>query len=384
MTGEKPSDSPREVPALPKSGTLVAKTGVSTPVPAPLPQQPLDWADISKQPARWPAQTQLKKPVDFPLVAGSKTSGSVHAPKGTMVRVGNIAPDGVEIAYAQFRIKIPVGYTTLDEQLLVETPEGRGQGKAPAPGAESPIAPADSLKKTGATTEEKPAPPRPSSSGKPIPLTENTMVPQKNFLAHIDANHHSSIELLKVITPHTQGDPSLEVPQHPEIYNGVALMMPLKEALKVLGLEKEAVPAKSPVTHPGIPFFFRSFPNKISPVKGARFLPESEDYFNLLYIVTDALDRVVGIEFVCEAPSTMKSPNTNFLTYNYILNRTKAITRLKVRCEVNGVGDDLLIVQTWLIDEPRNRCLGIVRWYLPTRIGNFIHYVLQTRLGFSE
>lgn len=212
----------------------------------------------------------------------------------------------------------------------------------------------------------------------------NVMDPQKNWHMNPGAELTNSQELLKVLEPYTKPDSSLEVIEAPAIYGNVTLMMPLSEALVELGLAKELVPSKSPISHPGIPFFFRPFPNKYLLGAGPKHLPDSENYFNLIYIITDAADRVVGIEFVCEAPSNMKPPNTAFLTYNFVLNRRKAVTSLRVRCEVKPLRDDVLMIETWLIDMKYETCLEICRWYLPARVGNFLHHVVDKRLRLSQ
>ena len=75
-------------------------------------------------------------------------------------------------------------------------------------------------------------------------------------------------------------------------------MMPVREAMTKLGVGRDLIPTRSAVPHPGIPLYFRTFPCKYS------LVGEPEDYFNLVTIVTDADDRVVGIQFVCENPSS--------------------------------------------------------------------------------
>jgi hypothetical protein len=154
----------------------------------------------------------------------------------------------------------------------------------------------------------------------------------------------------------------------------------LEQVGKELGLSKELVPSKIPMAHPGIPLFFRSFPCKYS------LIGDPEDYFNLLYIITDGDDRVVGIQFVCENPrsSKMTLPKVEFLTYNYVLNRRKAATTLKVGCVVTKSSDDVLLIESWLFDVRRDKCLEIVRLYLPKRIADFLRHVTEVRLGLTE
>lgn len=382
MPAAESPDSRSQTPALPKPKPLATATSELPPAPAPLPSPSLDWADIAKKPNRWPPQTRIKKPVDFPIVVGGRTSGSARAPEGTAVRVVKITGDGVEIAYGEFRAKIAVDQTTLDDQMMEAKTE---LGQKPQ-------------------TEDLPRGPKlPKPSPAPTQQAGKTMVPQTNWQLHVGSDLASSTELLKVIGPYTEADASLEVSQYPEIYRGVTLMMPLRDALKKLGLEKEAVPSKSPISHPGIPFFFRPFPNKLDPGAGraddASFSDASrssadadsqafhlkpQEPFNLLYIVTDAADRVLGIEFVCESPSILLASNTDFSTYNFVLNRRKMLTNLKVRCDMKRIRGDVLVIETRLIDEPRHKCLEIVRWYLPKRVANFIHHAIKAQLNLPE
>gem|GEM_PF-3104634 len=337
------------------------------PLPEPKPAAQPDWTAVSRDRDRWPKQTRLTAAVSFPIVVGGKSSGSMQAPMGTEVAVTKITADLVEIAYADCRTSVPADRTTLGKQILEAgpLPAAEPATATPTPDAAKPA------------PEEKPAPePKPTAD-------DNLLDPQKNYLKHAGAAFNSSTELYKVLAPHTRADPSLEVSAHPEIYGGVTLMMPLREALKKLGLDKEIVPSKSPISHPGIPFYFRPFANKETNDLLPGLVPGSDDYFNLLYLITDASDRVVGIEFVCETPHGTRVPNSDFLTYNYVLNRAKIVKTYKVRHEVEHLGDDLLVVETSLIDA-HGKCREIVRWYLPTRIGNFINHVIRTRLSRSS
>jgi hypothetical protein len=246
-----------------------------------------------------------------------------------------------------------------------------------------------------------------NQNGLPFPTNEASptkLVPQENWHKRVGQEMKMCEELYKGLSPSTVSDSSLEVASYPEIYKGVTLMMPLLEALRVLNLGADLsrsqsiiphttsktlvtpvsclIPAKSPISHAGIPFFFRSFdlnklPKSERPVEGV-------DTFNLLYVITDAADRVVGILLLCEAPHASVGPNTNFTSYNFVLNRHKTVDFLKVRFELDAHnGSSLLVVNTWLIDLKRHKCLEIVKWYLPTKIGNFIKHVLEIKLGLA-
>jgi hypothetical protein len=320
---------------------------------------------VSADPKRWPKWTFLTVPVHFPIIVGGKSSGTIQAPKGTQVAVTKISAEAVEVAYADCRASVPADRTTLGAQIL-------HAGPAAEPPAATP------------TPDDVPAKPSAPEDPAAKPDSDKTLLnPQENYLKRTGAALNSSTELFKVLAPHTKPNPSLEISAHPEIYGGVTLMMPLRDAFKKLGLDKDLVPSKSPISHPGIPFYFRPFANRESNGLLPGFLPESGDYFNLLYIITDASDRVVGLEFVCETPRSKRVPNSDFLTYNHVLNRAKIVTAHKVRYEVEKLGDNLLVVETSLIDA-HGKCREIVRWYLPARIGDFINHVIRTRLSRSS
>jgi hypothetical protein len=301
----------------------------------------------------------MKAPVDFPISVDGRRSGSTRLPAGTSVKVVKITEDGAEVAYAEYTAKVGLDQTTLAEQIS-------------APPSESqPVAQA---------VEPSPKPAQPPQAAAAVKKDERLLVPQQNWQNPPGDDRSSLIELLKVLEHDSQADTSLQVKEHPEIYKGVKLMMPLREAMAQLGLSKELIPSKIPMAHPGIPLFYRSFPCKYS------LIGDPEDYFNLLYIITDADDRVVGLQYVCESPrsSKMTLPKVDFLTYNYVLNRRKAATTLKVGCVVTDSSEDVLLLESWLFDVKRDKCLEIVRLYLPKRIADFIRHVTEVRLGLTE
>ena len=329
------------------------------PQPAAPQAQALDWAEIASRPGRWPAQTRMKAPVDFPISVDGKKSGATRLPAGTSLKVVKIAEDGVEVAYAEYTAKVALDQTTLAEQISAPPSESQPVAHAVEPSS-------------------KPA--QPPQAAAAVKKDESLLIPQQNWQKPPGDDRSSLIELLKVLEHDSQADSSLQVTEHPEITKGVTLMMPLREALAQLGLSKELIPSKIPIVHPGIPLFYRSFPIKYS------LIGDPEDYFNLLNMITDGDDRVVGIQFVCENPrsSKMTLPKVDFQTYNHSLNRRKAATTLKVGCVVSDSSDDVLLLESWLFDVKRDKCLEIVRLYLPKRIADFIRHVTEVRLGLAE
>ena len=357
--GDKPNKSTAETAVVvpkPASKNPAAKAA-STPVPpeAPHPQK-FDWADIAASPERWPSQTRLKAPVDFPISVGGKLSGSIRVPPGTGVKVVKIAKDGAEIVFAEYSAKVAFDQTTLDEQIMDGEPR---------------LEPKTADKSSPPTQGQKPDATPPKNDGA-------SLVPKQNWCKPPGDERANLIELLKVLEHDSRADKSLEVAEHPEIYRGVTLMMPIREALNKLGVGRNLIPSKSAILHPGIPLYFRTFPCKYS------LVGETDDYFNLVTIVTDGDDRVVGIQFACENPSSkMYDPKDDFLTYDFIHNRRKSATTLKVGCKVTSASDDVLLIESWLYDKRRDKCLEIVRWYLPKRIGNFLRHVIEARLDLE-
>jgi len=361
VSGAEPEKPTAEAsPTVPEPvSTKPQVKAASTPVSSsePPPPQKMDWAEISASPEKWPSQTRLKAPVDFPISVGGKRSGSTRVPPGTSVRILKITEEGAEIAFAEYTAKVPCDQTTLEEQMK------NGESRSEPQTVNKPPAPV-TAPKTVAT----------------LPKNDGTsLIPQQNWCRSPGDERVNLIELLKVLDHDSRADKSLEISEHPEILRGVTLMMPIREAMAKLGVGKELIPTRSPVSHPGIPLYFRTFPCKYS------LVGEPDDYFNLLTIITDADDRVVGLQFVCENPSSkMYYPQDGFVTYNFINNRRKSSTTLKVGCEVTPASDEVLMIESWLYDERRDKCLEIVRWYLPKRIANFLRHVIEARLDLAE
>lgn len=105
--------APSPTPEVPQPEALPAST-----VESPQPPQMLDWAEIATRPARWPAQTQLKAAVDFPIFVGSKRSGSTRISAGTRVKVVKISEAGVDISFGEFTTMVALDQTTLGEQMI--------------------------------------------------------------------------------------------------------------------------------------------------------------------------------------------------------------------------------------------------------------------------
>ncbi|MFZ4780438.1 MAG: hypothetical protein ACOYM3_34220, partial [Terrimicrobiaceae bacterium] len=182
---EAQSAAPPEI-AVTVPDSLPPKPEVPTPVrdenppqqPATPQTQALDWAEIASRPGRWPAQTRMKAPVDFPISVDGKRSGSTRLPAGTSVKVVKIAEDGVEVAYAEYTAKVTLDQTTLAEQISAPTSESQ------------PVAQA-------ALTSPKPA--QPPQAAVVVKKDESLLVPQQNWQKPPGDDRSSLIELLKVL-----------------------------------------------------------------------------------------------------------------------------------------------------------------------------------------
>ena len=360
-------DSPAEKNAAPEmpSTTIEVQQKESAPLekneqaaaPPTEPSVKLDWAVIAANPGRWPARTKITAPVDFPISVDGHRAGSTRVPAGTEVKVEKILEKTVEITFAEYSATVSVDETTLSDQLLHSD-----EPKLPK------------------STEPSSAPEKPAKTAAPdVKKDAGILSPRKNWQKPPGDDRISLIEFLKVLEHDTTQNGSLEVSEHPEIFRGVTLLMPLEEALTHLGIAKESIRPKSPVPHPGIPLFYRTFACKYS------LVGEPDDFFSQVIIITDTDDRVVGIQYVCENPaSKMYYPKEEFRTYNFILNRQKASATLKVGCEVTEASADVLMIQSWLYDDRHSKSLEISRWYLPKRIANFLRSVVEVRLGLSE
>ena len=103
------------------TGPFLAVVAPAQPVPLRMAQTgvtPLFITEIATRPARWPAQTQLKAAVDFPIFVGSKRSGSTRISAGTRVKVVKISEAGVDISFGEFTTMVALDQTTLGEQMI--------------------------------------------------------------------------------------------------------------------------------------------------------------------------------------------------------------------------------------------------------------------------
>ncbi len=161
-SGAQGAPPPSDMPAAPaeaipntaqevKLPSSMAEESVQSGSPPP---QKLDWAEIATRPARWPAHTRTKIPVEFPITVGGQRSGSTRVPSGASVRVVKILEDGVEIAFAEYSTKVAFDQTTLAEQIENGVSDSPAAAAAADRAAPVPKVPAPPEAKVGAPLPE--------------------------------------------------------------------------------------------------------------------------------------------------------------------------------------------------------------------------------------
>lgn len=186
------------------------------------------------------------------------------------------------------------------------------------------------------------SPPTPSPQASPAQPKAINLALLPYWNKKLTGGYDSMNELLAVIDNYTSQDDSLAIEEFPKIYEGATLMMPLKEAVTVLGLDRQPVPSKQSISFPGIPFFFRTFTN-----------PDKSSPFNILYLVTDAADRLVAVQLVNETPYEGRNryisvKDSEQKTYNFVNNRKRAVKTLFIETGVkNEAGGKAMTVKEY-------------------------------------
>jgi hypothetical protein len=171
-------------------------------------------------------------------------------------------------------------------------------------------------------------------------------------------------ELRDLIGSHAKAAANLDPAPGIDIYQGVKYLMPLKEAVKVLGLSSE-VSANKPVVCPGFPYlstFSHSFNGSF------------EDGFNTIYLVTDKAKQVVAVQFGSVAPKTTP-PETRGQCFDFVNTRTKSLTTNRVGHAVISKGADVIAIDSVLFDVDRPK--HSTRLYLPKPLMELILYRCQ-------
>ena len=154
-----------------------------------------------------------------------------------------------------------------------------------------------------------------------------------------------------------------------EIYKGIRYLMPLKDAVKTLGLGQE-VNSKLMVACPGFPF---------NSLFGFSFHGSFEDGFDTVYFVTDGARQVVAVEFtnVSAKKITLHTPLTDkaWVTFDFINTRVKGQPDAFVRhgTDTARTNGNVLKIDS-IFANPNDQYMHPTRLYLPRPLAELILY----------
>lgn len=210
-------------------------------------------------------------------------------------------------------------------------------------------------------------------------------------------------ELYALLRPKAEPNGSLTATEQLEIFGGVWFMMSLDDAIKQLGLDGTMRPARSPIVHPGIPFYFRPFStSKVSNEVALRIgfssvgAPERRQW-DLVYLITDNQERVVSVLLVSLAPKhpVVNASESEYLFFNHPLSKRRSSTITTVWLREDETDDVIEIdfvhkatrgtsnysTSNYLRD---TKVLEENRWFVPKRLAEFLVYVLEIKLGLAK
>jgi hypothetical protein len=181
-----------------------------------------------------------------------------------------------------------------------------------------------------------------------------------------------------------------------EIYSGVKYLMPLKDALAVLKLDQR-IPSTKEVMCAGFPRGSLSY---------VSFDGLFDGHYNRMDLVVDSANQVVCIQFVDEAPrgrSSLQNEKTGeWLTYNFVGFRVKAMTNMKVDYSMEDLhqwsekrGKQLVPINQWefmgasnsgkvalrrvstVLRDKERKPKEETRWYVPRPLADLILYCIS-------
>jgi hypothetical protein len=150
-----------------------------------------------------------------------------------------------------------------------------------------------------------------------------------------------------------------------EIYKGIRYLMPLKDAVKTLGLGQE-VNSKLLVACPGFPF---------NSLFGFSFHGSFEDGFDTVYFVTDGARQVVAVEFTNVSTKKIKldTPLTDkaWVTFDFINTRVKGQPEAFVRHGTHANGEVLKIESVFVNPDGQRNSMNYRRPFISQPSGNY-------------
>ncbi len=200
----------------------------------------------------------------------------------------------------------------------------------------------------------------PAVADTPVPSNAGAgIVLEKDWATAMKDGRIVMNELRDLVAPHAKASQNLKPSPGLEIYERVTYLMPLKEAMAVLGITQQ-VGSQKPVDCPGFPYhstFSYSFNGSF--VGG----------FDTIYLVTDKAQQVVAVQFGAVSPK-IKPDRIEGQTFDFVNTRTKALTVAKVFHETRKTGSDVLCIDSILLS-PEGILSESARRISPARLYSF-------------
>ncbi len=162
-----------------------------------------------------------------------------------------------------------------------------------------------------------------------------------------------------------------------QIYRGVNYLMPLKQAIKILGISVE-VGAKHMVICPG-------FPHRTLFVYSYHYLAEKG--FNEVHLVVDKVDQVVAIQlYSANAHGLDKDleETRKFNTYDFVNSRAKSLTTARVAHQVNSRHSNSVLELESVFEDPNGKVRRFTRLFLPKPMVELILFRIEKILSNSK
>lgn len=129
-------------------------------------------------------------------------------------------------------------------------------------------------------------------------------------------------DLRRLLGPHGKASPDIAEIGPVEIYSGVTYLMPMRDALSRLGVERQLA-SKTKIACAGFPdgVYYTAFDGQF------------EGHYNRLYVITDSRDQVAGVHMVDESPvrGIREGESGNWRTFNFVNARVKSKAYLHIQ-----------------------------------------------------
>jgi hypothetical protein len=197
------------------------------------------------------------------------------------------------------------------------------------------------------------------------------IVLQRNWDSSTDDGDLVVNELRGLLSSVGKAARNLDPAPNLELYHGVTYLMPLKEAVKQLGV-LVAVGAKHMVVCPGFPYrtlfvYSYNYPQ--------------EEGFNEVHLVADKADQIVAVQLYSgNARKTgiwglYETPKFN--TYDFVNSRAKALTSARVGHRVKSEYDKWFITLESDFRDPTGNVYRYTRLFLPKPLVELILFRIE-------